>query len=126
VDQRGSMDDLVILEESADTPESRKMISELDDYLNSLYPGANNHLLSVEDLLKPGVTFLVARINGEAAGCGALREVEGFGEIKRMHVSPAFRGTGLGLKILGHLFAVAPRRGYKVVKLETGNLNLER
>ena len=52
-------------------PEARRLIAELDAYLESLYPSEANHLLSVEDLKKPGVTFLTAVINGRATGCGA-------------------------------------------------------
>ena len=49
-------------------PEARWLIAELDAYLESLYPSEANHLLSVEELKKPGVTFLTAVINGRATG----------------------------------------------------------
>ena len=44
----------------------------------------------------------------------------GYGEIKRMFVRPAFRGTGLGRRVLEHLSAHARDRGVTLLRLETG------
>ncbi len=114
-----------IAQERSDNPESRQLISELDEYLNSLYPPENNYILGVEDLLKSNVTFVIARIDSKAAGCGALRIMEGYGEIKRMYVRPNYRGRGLGQKILEHLCAIASELGLTSVKLETGKLQVD-
>jgi putative acetyltransferase len=62
-----------IAPERPDSPEVIALIAELDAYLATLYPPENNYLLSVEDLLLPEVIFLVARREGRAVGCGALR-----------------------------------------------------
>ena len=41
-------------------------------YMAALYPAESNHGLSLADLLKPAVSFFVARMDGAAVGCGAL------------------------------------------------------
>lgn len=109
-----------IAPERPDSPEVIALIAELDAYLATLYPPENNYLLSVEDLLLPEVIFLVARREGRAVGCGALRLAPGYGEIKRMYVSPSQRGSGLGRRLLEQLCAAARERGLPLVRLETG------
>ncbi|MFC1431706.1 GNAT family N-acetyltransferase [Streptacidiphilus sp. N1-3] len=66
--------------------------------------------------------FLVARDeDGTAVGCGALRHLgDGVGEVKRMYVSPAFRGTGVAPRILDALQQWAGDRGWTSLRLETG------
>jgi putative acetyltransferase len=78
------------------------------------------HGLRREDVADPQLTFLVARIDGHAAGCGALRPLEpGVGEVKRMFVRPAFRGRGVARQVLAALEAAARARGYSMLRLET-------
>lgn len=65
--------------------------------------------------------FVVARRDGESLGCGGLRALEhGEGEIKRMYVTPAARGTGVATAILAALEAEARSRGWTRLLLETG------
>jgi GNAT superfamily N-acetyltransferase len=48
--------------------------------------------------------FLVAIVDGRPVGCGGVRFLDtATGEIKRMWVSPAGRGRGLGRRILARL-----------------------
>jgi putative acetyltransferase len=71
--------------------------------------------------------FLVARGgDGDAIGCGALRPLDdGAAELKRMYVRPEDRGRGLGWVILIALEVEARRRGFDVVRLETGDFQPE-
>jgi putative acetyltransferase len=71
--------------------------------------------------------FLVARDpGGRAVGCGGLRPLgDGAVEIKRMYVSPAARGAGLGRRLLSALESEARRLGFSVCRLETGDLQTE-
>lgn len=102
--------------------EVRALIEELDQYLIGLYDPEENHLLDIEALRAPDVSFLVARIDGVALACGAVRIIEpGVGEIKRMYASPRARGRGLGRRILEALEAQARKLGLKELKLETGD-----
>jgi len=67
------------------------------------------------------VLFLVARRDGKAVGCGGLRAIDAeHGEIKRMFVAPAARGSGVSRAILGALEDAARERGWSRLVLETG------
>ncbi|GAA4253379.1 GNAT family N-acetyltransferase [Dactylosporangium darangshiense] len=65
--------------------------------------------------------FLVAVVDGKAAGCGALRRLDATtAEIKRMYVVPERRGTGVATAVLRALESAAAERGWTVLRLETG------
>jgi len=71
--------------------------------------------------------FLVAREGALLAGCAALRPCRDAGtladetaEVKRMYVEPAFRGRGVGARLLAALEEHARAFGYRRVWLETG------
>jgi putative acetyltransferase len=101
--------------------DARGLIAQLDDYQASLYPSESNHLLPVEALRQPNVTFLLARVDGRAAGCGAFVNQGGaYGEVKRMFVAPEFRGLGLGRRILEELESRMRAAGLPLARLETG------
>jgi putative acetyltransferase len=106
--------------ESPRQPEVVALVRELDAYLTSLYPVESNHLLDIEALCRPDIRFFVARGQGEALGCGALRSFPEYGEVKRMFVRPQARGFRLGHRILAHLEAEARAQGLPALRLETG------
>lgn len=113
--------DIKIAVERPDQPETEALLAQLDDYLTSLYPPQSNHILDVAALKAPEVRFFVARREAAAVGCGALRlDADGYGEIKRMYVSPAARGLGLGKKLLAAIEAEAQRQRLHTLRLETG------
>jgi len=103
------------------SPGSLRLIERLDKYQKDLYPAESNHLLSVEALRQPNVTFLVATVDGEIAGCGAfVGHIGEYAEIKRMFVLPEFRGLNIGRRILEELENLARASGLRLVRLETG------
>jgi len=68
----------------------------------------------------PGGAFLLARRDGEVVGCGGLQSLgDGVGEVKRMWVSPAARGAGVGRRLLGALEGRARALGHHTVRLDT-------
>ena len=117
---------LVIAAERPDTPDARRLITELDGVLSPLYPPSSRHAFSVDRLLAEGVDFFVLRSNGEPAACGGVLFVaadgadEPYGEVKRMYVTPPFRGRGFGKLILRRLADEAKARGVQLLRLETG------
>jgi putative acetyltransferase len=99
------------------------LLQQGDDYGLSLYPAENYHALDVDvdDLDQPDVTFLVAREDGTALGTVALVDAgDGTGEVKRMFVSDAARGLGVGTRLLDALHDRARAVGIGTVRLETG------
>jgi DNA-binding MarR family transcriptional regulator/N-acetylglutamate synthase-like GNAT family acetyltransferase len=73
-----------------------------------------------EELVPPTGVFLVARINGQPAGCGALRTLApGLGELMRMWVDGAQRGLGIGKRLLSALEDDARALGHGRVRLYT-------
>ena len=72
------------------------------------------------DLVPPMGVFLIARVSGEPAGCGALKtHGPGVGEIMRMWVDREHRGLGIGTRILDGLEEHASARGHHTVRLYT-------
>jgi GNAT superfamily N-acetyltransferase len=64
--------------------------------------------------------FLVARLGGQPAACGALRTLRpGVGEILRMWVDHPHRGLGIGAGMLDALEAEASALGHSQVRLYT-------
>ncbi|HET8758436.1 MAG TPA: helix-turn-helix domain-containing GNAT family N-acetyltransferase [Solirubrobacteraceae bacterium] len=64
--------------------------------------------------------FLVARLSGQPAGCGALKTIApGVGEIVRMWIDRPHRGLGIGARLLDALEAEAAARGRRSVRLYT-------
>jgi DNA-binding MarR family transcriptional regulator/GNAT superfamily N-acetyltransferase len=72
------------------------------------------------ELTPPAGLFLVARVQEEPVGCGALKFHEHApAEIKRMWVAPQARGLGLGRRLLQALERQARERGVTALHLET-------
>jgi len=71
------------------------------------------------ELTPPRGYFVLATLNGEPVGCGALKCHAAYGEIKRMWVATSARGLGLGTRILLHLEDLARQRGLPLLRLET-------
>jgi DNA-binding MarR family transcriptional regulator/N-acetylglutamate synthase-like GNAT family acetyltransferase len=73
-----------------------------------------------KQLLPPTGAFLVARINGQPAGCGGLRTLApGVGELMRTWVDGAQRGLGIGKRLLTALEGEAVTLGHERVRLYT-------
>jgi putative acetyltransferase len=68
----------------------------------------------------PEGRLLLALVEGLCAGCVALRKLEdGIGEMKRLYVRPAFRGTGLGKRLTEAVLSEARAIGYRAIRLDT-------
>jgi GNAT superfamily N-acetyltransferase len=71
--------------------------------------------------IHPSAHFLVAFAGGDPVGCGAIQPLTTVvAEVKRMYIRPAWRGHGVGRRLLAALESLAAERGRSVVRLETG------
>jgi putative acetyltransferase len=72
------------------------------------------------DYVLPGGRLGLATVEEQAAGCAALRRLDGDRcEFKRLYVRPQFRGTGLGRELLGWIVAEAKAAGYRQLLCDT-------
>jgi putative acetyltransferase len=108
--------------ESPRQPDVRRLVDALDAEMTLLYPPESTHLMDIEALCSPAVRFLVARLDGDAVGCGALRhDAAGYGEVKRMYVRPGARGRHVGRVILERIEREARAAGLAYLRLEAGH-----
>jgi len=107
--------------EPPDQPEVQVLLDAGDHYTAALYPAESNHMVDIDELVKPEVSFFVARVDAKALGCAAIvTKSDDFAEIKRMYVDAAARGTGVGKRLLAALNDEARRLGLNYLRLETG------
>lgn len=68
-----------------------------------------------------GLLLAKSTSTGEAIGCVGVRPLEpkGVCEMKRLYVSPAGRGTGIGKALGEAIIAEAKRLGYRTMRLDT-------
>ena len=107
--------------ESPIQPDVLALFKASDAYHQALYPAESNYLLDPTTLTADNVRFIVARLAGEAVGCGAVMlQPDGSAEIKRMWVDANARGTGLGRRLLQELETLARAERSLIIQLETG------
>jgi ribosomal protein S18 acetylase RimI-like enzyme len=109
--------------EEADLPAVRQLLQE--------YAGSLGFPLDFQDFDRelaelPGAyapphgSLLLARIDGEAAGCVALRRLDDDAcEMKRLYIRPGHRGLGLGRLLAAAIVDDARSRGYRAMRLDT-------
>jgi GNAT superfamily N-acetyltransferase len=114
---------IAIAVEPFDSPDARRLVTALDAHLAGRYEPDQMfgpHLKA--EHVAPGIgTFVIAREDGKAVGCGALRRRDATTvEVKRMYVEPELRGRGVARQILDHLESTARTMGAERLVLETG------
>ncbi|MDX2245220.1 MAG: GNAT family N-acetyltransferase [Bacteroidia bacterium] len=68
----------------------------------------------------PAGSLLLALYEQQVAGCIAYQPLEtGVCEMKRMFVSPVFRGKGIGTSLIKRLVEIAVIAGYHTMRLDT-------
>jgi DNA-binding MarR family transcriptional regulator len=108
-------------------PDSRDGRWCLEAYFNELaarfetgFDAAKSNSARVEELTPPAGYFVVARLDGALAGCGALKVNDAkIAEIKRMWTAPSARGLGIARRVLDALEAKAAELGISALRLET-------
>ena len=89
------------------------------------FQGFEQELLTLPgDYASPRGTLLLALLDGQAAGCCAMRPLDNAdypnaAELKRLYVRKAFRGFGLGRELVEGILDQARQAGYSSVLLDT-------
>jgi putative acetyltransferase len=100
----------------------RKLIGELNENLLALTPPEFCYHMTAEQMAQPDTTVFLARDDGTAVACGALRRhADRTGEVKRMYTRPSHQGRGIGGRILAEIEALVHKEGSKRLVLETGD-----
>ena len=98
-----------------------KLTEESSALMRSLYPEESNHFTDPGELGGDGNLLLGAFMGDVAVGCvGYLRTGPGEAEIKRLFVSPDYRGRGIATALMRLVEARALSDGIRVIRLETG------
>jgi len=121
-DTQSDMADFVIAEEPADSDDVRRCFEQYYVELGRLFGFVVDAALplGLDELTRPRGLVLVARDDGEAVGCGAVKlHQPDVGEIKRMWVAASVRGRGLGGRLLDALEDEARAAGKSITRLET-------
>jgi putative acetyltransferase len=113
---------LAIAAESPLQDDVRLLVAELNTTLLVLTPPEFCFHMSVEEMAGDDTTVFIARDDGHAVACGALkRHAEGIGEVKRMYTRPSHRGRKIGALIVERIEALARAEGVARLVLETGD-----
>jgi DNA-binding MarR family transcriptional regulator/RimJ/RimL family protein N-acetyltransferase len=113
-----------IAAEAPDSAEARRCLeayfSELEARFDSGFDLATDDSARVEDMIPPSGLFVIARLDGEAVGCGGLKRLsKTAAEIKRVWTAPSARGIGVARRMLRALEAAAREGGVKTLRLDT-------
>jgi GNAT superfamily N-acetyltransferase len=119
------MSTLAVEIENVYSDDALKLIERLSRELASRYEediDEGKGAFAPSDMDAPVAAFVVARLDGEPVGCGAIRpwDEPGVAEVKRMFVEPDMRRHGISKQILLKLEEAARSFGYTALKLETG------
>ena len=110
--------------EDPTTPDARwcfdQYFAELDARFEAGFDPALSISADARELTPPAGILLIARLRDRPVGCAALKfHVDAPAELKRMWITPAVRGLGLGRRLLGEMEQHAREAGVAVLRLET-------
>jgi len=107
--------------DNIDNPVVIQLLQEHHEDMLKHSPVESVHALDLSSLKAVDVSFYTVWLNGELAGCGALKALnENHVELKSMRTSRTFLRKGVAAKLLTHLLAIAKNQAYKKISLETG------
>ncbi|MGC1548035.1 MAG: GNAT family N-acetyltransferase [Rhodanobacter sp.] len=111
----------------ADSPElvaiARSLFTEYAEAIGTdlEYQGFTAELAALPSPYVPPMgALLIAQAGTNVAGCVALRPLNTHtGEMKRLYVRPAYRGSGLGRRLVEAVIQAARQAGYRELRLDT-------
>jgi len=112
---------------AAEAPDSADARHCLDAYFRELearfeggFDSAADNSARAEDMSPPSGLFVIARLDGDAVGCGGFKRFDkATGEIKRVWTAPSARGLGVARRVLRTLEGAAREAGLKTLRLDT-------
>jgi DNA-binding MarR family transcriptional regulator/RimJ/RimL family protein N-acetyltransferase len=115
------------IEVGAESPDSADARRCLDAYFQELearfergFDASADHSAPAGAMTPPSGLFVIARLDGEAVGCGGFKRVgKTTGEIKRVWTAPSARGLGIARRVVRTLEAAAREAGLKTLRLDT-------
>jgi len=110
--------------EAADSADARQCLDAYFGELGARFEGGfeagKDQSARADDMAPPSGLFVIARLDGEAVGCGGLKRTgRAAGEIKRVWTAPAARGIGVARRVLRALEGAARDMGLKTLRLDT-------
>ena len=128
LDEKDAVPDLTLDRVTYADPAVVALTAEVQDYYRQIYGGPDDSPLAEDELVPPAGLFLLARLDGEPAGMGGWRKVDGVealggerpAELRRMYTAPAARHRGVARALLTELERGAAEHGADVMVLSTG------
>jgi putative acetyltransferase len=112
-----------IIEDDLSGPEIKAL---LEDHLFNMTlhsPPESRHVLDLNKLKSPEITFWTVWDNAELLGCGALKRLnESEYEIKSMKTAAQHLRKGVAKNMLKHILCHAEKLGCQALLLETGSM----
>ncbi len=117
------MKEIVAVVTSAQIEMTRQLFREYEQWLDMdlCFQSFEEEMLELPGKYSPpdGRLYL-ANVDGEAIGCIALRKIgDGVCEMKRLYLTDAARGQGLGKELVELIIADARAIGYRKMRLDT-------
>lgn len=102
-------------------PELLTLMNQLDAYQFALYPYESNRPESLDSLAQIETFVYVAKYKEDIVGCAILALPKTpYPEIKRVFVSPDYRGQGIARRLIVALLHESKALNLKEIYLETG------
>jgi putative acetyltransferase len=116
---------MIIKIDNLDGTEVKQLLQEHHEDMLKHSPPESVHALDLSSLKHHDVTFWTAWINGQLAGCGALKKLDDkHAELKSMRTSQQFLRKGVAANILKQMLTTAEEQSYEKVSLETGTMDV--
>ena len=115
---------ITVAAEAPDSADARRCLDayfrELDARFEGGFDAAADRSARPEDMTPPAGLFVVARLDGEAVGCGGFKRAgRAAAEIKRVWTAPGARGLGVARRVMRTLETGARESGLKTLRLDT-------
>ncbi|WP_099020049.1 GNAT family N-acetyltransferase [Marinicella litoralis] len=102
----------------------RQLLEEHQSRMAEHSPLESRHVLNIQALQRPEISFYSLWSENKLLGCVALKHWQDhLAEIKSMKTSPAFVRRGVGQRLLEYIIETAQSKGYQQLKLETGSMD---